>query len=109
MSGIKPNSLTSAMPYVKVNGMETTDQCVAMDKAGRIVLPKPVRERLHLLPGTEFELHIEPGFIKLTPHAQEPALASKDGVLVHQGNPTGDLAQAVEEMRKQRLREVGGM
>jgi hypothetical protein len=41
--------------------------------------------------------------------ATAPSLISKDGVWVHQGDPTGDLVQVVEQMREQRIRAAGGM
>lgn len=89
--------------------MKIKDRCVAVDKAGRIVLPKPIREQLHLLPGSELEIHVGPHVLTLTPRGTEPTLVSKEGVWVHQGDPSGDLVQAVEQMREQRIREAGGM
>lgn len=40
---------------------------VTMDRAGRIVIPKDVRERLGLQPDTEYELTIEGDEIRLSP------------------------------------------
>ena len=97
------------MPYGIKNGMKIKNRLVAVDKAGRIVLPKPVREQLHLLPGSELEIHVVPHALTLTLRNTEPALVSKDGIWVHQGDPTGDLVQAVEKMREQRIREAGGI
>ena len=40
---------------------------VTMDRAGRVVIPKDVRERLGLQPDTEYELTIEGDEIRLSP------------------------------------------
>jgi AbrB family looped-hinge helix DNA binding protein len=42
---------------------------VTMDPAGRIVLPKPVRDQLHLDAGVELELVIEGWTLRLEPAA----------------------------------------
>jgi len=46
-----------------INGMTT----VKIDKAGRIVLPKPVRERFHLREGSELELEERSDGLTLRP------------------------------------------
>lgn len=38
-----------------------------MDRAGRIVLPKPVRDQLHLDPGSEFDLVVDGWSLRLEP------------------------------------------
>jgi AbrB family looped-hinge helix DNA binding protein len=42
---------------------------VTMDRAGRIVLPKPVRDQLHLDTGAEFELVVDGWSLRLEPAA----------------------------------------
>ena len=39
-----------SMPHGKINGMK-----LHLDKSGRVVLPKPLRQRLGLRAGTTFE------------------------------------------------------
>ncbi len=67
---------------------------VKTDKSGRIVVPKPLRDRLGLKPDMELEVH---------EHA--------DGVLlrVHQGTAqaNADWARVLEDVREERLRAVG--
>jgi len=61
-----------------VNGMR-----VAMDKAGRIVLPKRVRDALGLQPGVELELLEEDGRVVLEPPAVPMRLVRRGkGVVV---------------------------
>jgi len=52
------------MAYFMTNGMT-----VRIDRAGRIVLPKPLRDRLALRSGTELEIHESAEGILLKPLA----------------------------------------
>lgn len=74
-----------------------------LDRFGRVVLPKRVREALGLAPGTALRVEEAAGALHLRPLAEEPPLAEKDGVLVFVGKPTGDLERAVREHRELRL------
>lgn len=56
---------------------------VAIDGAGRIVVPKALRERLRLQPGTELDLRVEAGSLVATPVGRpEIVLVEEDGRLV---------------------------
>lgn len=84
---------------------------LTIDKAGRVVLPKPVRDRLGLRPGAELDLQVEAdGELRLRSRRDEPALAVVDGVLVHRGQASADFDwnAAVEGERGERLRNVAG-
>lgn len=78
-----------------------------MDGAGRVVLPKRVRDRLHLRAGAQLELEIEGEYVRLRPVALGPALAKEDGWWVHRGEPErgADLASAVDRHRQERVEE----
>jgi AbrB family looped-hinge helix DNA binding protein len=58
-----------------------------MDAAGRIVMPKPLRDRLGLTPDTELEAVEQSGGVLLRPVEQRPSLIKVDGLWVHQGMP----------------------
>ena len=77
-----------------------------VDAAGRVVLPQPVRKRFHLTPGSRLEIDVEPDGIRLRPTTPAPSLTDEDGLLVHEGEPTGDLLHAVEEARALRDEQV---
>jgi len=79
---------------------------LAIDRAGRIVVPKTIRDRLGLRPGTELELSTSGDTLHLRPARQQPALLQIRGVWVHQGVAEGDLTKAVEEARNARIREL---
>ena len=47
---------------------------VTIDRAGRIVVPKPVREDLALQPGSELELEVDNGDIRLSSTHEPPRI-----------------------------------
>ena len=91
------------MPSAIVDGMK---KLLKVDAAGRVVLPQPVRKRFHLTPGSQLEIDVEPDGIRLRPKTPAPSLTDEDGLLVHEGEPTGDLLHAVEQARALRDEQV---
>lgn len=84
---------------------------VKVDQAGRIVLPKKMRDRLGLRKDSELEIEESAEGIFLKPVEQQSGLVrDKDGWLVHTGRPVGriDWDRIVEEDREARMREIGG-
>jgi AbrB family looped-hinge helix DNA binding protein len=81
--------------------METT-----LDRFGRVIIPKGVRDRLGLEPGAVLEVHDTGGEILLRPHLAQPSLVKKGRVLVYTGktgSATGDALRAVREGRLKKL------
>jgi AbrB family looped-hinge helix DNA binding protein len=76
-----------------------------MDKAGRIVIPKPLREELHLEPGDTLELESGGEHITLRPARGSGPLQNEHGIWVlHTGEPlpasaTDDLLHQIREER----------
>lgn len=64
---------------------------VTIDKLGRVVLPKRIRDRFHLVPGTRLELEVEGEGIRLLAANQAATLVKKGGILVHHGSGQVDL------------------
>jgi AbrB family looped-hinge helix DNA binding protein len=81
-----------------------------LDKLGRVVLPKPLRARYGLRPGTELEVSEGAQEFALRPARLGPSLINDHGVWVHQGVPQGevDFDKALREDREERLRQLGG-
>jgi AbrB family looped-hinge helix DNA binding protein len=82
------------------DGMKTT-----IDKAGRVVIPAPVRERAGLAPGTELDVSLDDLGIRLQRVAPGPRLVRVGRRLVarprvtSQARPSLDVAALVEEER----------
>jgi AbrB family looped-hinge helix DNA binding protein len=81
---------------------------VAMDKVGRIVIPKSVREKLHLQPGDEFEISHGDAGLTLTPVRPRARMINRNGVWVRTtGKPsTYDPSAEVEKSREERSQQL---
>ena len=77
---------------------------VHIDKAGRLVLPKAVRQQLGLTPDTALELVPGPDGVLLRPITEKPSMRQVDGLWVHQGvaSPTADWSRVVDSVRDER-------
>lgn len=79
-----------------------------MDKAGRVVFPKPLRKRLGV--GSEMELEAveQAGGILLRPLMQKPSMILVDGLWIHQGaaEPGADWEHVLDEIREERTQAV---
>jgi AbrB family looped-hinge helix DNA binding protein len=53
-----------------------------IDQAGRVVLPKPIRDALGLLPGTKVDITAYGAGAQLVPTGRTARLVDEDGVLV---------------------------
>jgi len=78
--------------------METT-----LDRFGRVVIPKRVREDLGLQPGAVLQVKQDDRKIFMEPVQEEPRIVVKKGVLVFQGTATGDIEGAIKDHREKRL------
>ena len=81
--------------------METT-----LDRFGRIVIPKDVRDNMGLEVGTILQIEKEGKKIVLHPVQGEPQIIEKKGILVFTGTAIGDVAGAMHEHRKSRLKRM---
>jgi AbrB family looped-hinge helix DNA binding protein len=77
-----------------------------MDRFGRVVVPKDIRDRLGLRPGAEVDIDEKGNEVVLKPVEHEPSLMVKKGILVYSGNATGDVSGAVQAHREERLKKV---
>jgi len=83
---------------------------VKIDRAGRIVVPKPVRDRLGLVPDSELELEEQADGFHVRPVVEESSWEMKDGILVHKGRAEHpiDVLKIIEEDREERIRHIIG-
>ena len=81
-----------------------------IDRAGRIVVPKPIRDRLGLQPGSALELEETPDGLRIRAQEHAASLTKKDGFLVYTGElpPGFDVLHAIERDREDRIRKMRG-
>lgn len=82
-----------------------------IDKAGRVILPKPVRDRLGLHEGSDLEMVETPEGVMLKPVEACPSMVKKQGLWVHTGKvpPGFDVLQAIRDDREDRMRKLSGL
>jgi AbrB family looped-hinge helix DNA binding protein len=73
-----------------------------MDRAGRLVLPKPVREQLQLEPGEPLELESFDDHIVLRPVRGNASMCKKQGVWVFRGGAPLKASAVRETIRRVR-------
>ena len=95
------------MPFSMVYGI-VYGMTLRIDKSGRIVVPKPLRERLGLKPDMELEAVEQPGGVLLRPVEQRPSMIKVDGLWVHQGvaQPGAAWDRVLEDIREERIQSV---
>jgi len=77
-----------------------------IDKAGRVTLPKRLREQLHLAPGATLDLESEGEKITMRPIRAKAILAKEYSVWVYQGGLGDDsIPELIDREREERLRE----
>lgn len=88
--------------------MKTT---VTLDKAGRVVLPKTLRDELHLAPGDTIDLMVEGEGVTLRPRRTVPPLQKERGVWVFRiGEPLTamETRETLRGIRERRARRDAG-
>jgi AbrB family looped-hinge helix DNA binding protein len=94
------------IPYAILNGMR-----LRIDKAGRVILPKPLRDRLGLHEGSDLEMTETPEGVLLKPAEQQPSVVKKQGLWVYTGKlpPGFDSVKAIRDDREDRIRKLAGL
>jgi len=80
---------------------------ISIDKAGRVVVPKLLREKLGLEPGDDLLVESEGDTITLRPLRPQSTMVKKFGIWVHNGTlPHGfDIVEFIDQEREKRARE----
>lgn len=83
-------------------------QTVSLDKAGRLVLPKGIRDELRLSPGDTLEIETEGERITLRPTRPRPALQKEQGIWVLRTGeplPASVTSETLRQVRQDRDRQ----
>ena len=86
-------------------------KAISLDKAGRVVLPKDLRDKLRLEAGDELLVEETGEQIILRPVRAQPTLKKERGVWVYQGQREAEqsnesLPDLIDAAREKRLREL---
>lgn len=94
------------MPFAIFNGMKSI--VLTLDQAGRVVLPKRLRERFRLRAGSRLEVVVGDEELTLRPIGQSPTLSQEHGWWVHTGapDPGSELEDAVRRHRDERIEDL---
>jgi AbrB family looped-hinge helix DNA binding protein len=71
-----------------------------IDGAGRVVIPKPLRDRAGLRPGQEVEVIETDGRIEIEPASKEVRLVERDGFLAAEVEDDDGEPLTVEQVRE---------
>ena len=89
----------------------TMNNKVTLDRAGRVVLPKSLRDELHVSPGDTLDLSVQGDEVTLRPRRSSSPLQKKQGVWVFSaGKPmaSDETAAALRSVRDRRDRHNAG-
>ncbi|MEX0673955.1 MAG: AbrB/MazE/SpoVT family DNA-binding domain-containing protein [Gaiellaceae bacterium] len=76
----------------------------SIDRLGRVVVPKPIRDRLHLRGGERLDVEERDGVIEIRPAATEVTLVeTPEGPVAHAGE---ELPPLTDEMVRDVLEQV---
>ena len=78
-----------------------------VDRFGRVVVPKTIRDRHGIGPGCEVEIEDSGENIVLRVLSDYPGLVEKDGILVFRGRAAGDMESVVRSLREDRFKKLG--
>lgn len=84
---------------------------IEVDKLGRFVIPKKLREALHLQPGDKLEAHTDGERLTLEPLRLPKGLVQTEGRCVFDGGAKlhADINELIDEDRRRRAEYVAGL
>jgi AbrB family looped-hinge helix DNA binding protein len=79
---------------------------LTLDQAGRVLIPKTLRQKLHLDPGDILQLESEEDEITLRPLRPKALPKKEHGVWVYQGEPSdASIPDMIDRNREKHIRE----
>ena len=100
------NTWTNGILYGILDGMRNGTM-VSIDSAGRLVLPKSIREAAGIVAAAQLEIRLtEDGAIELRPRARDVRIEERKGVYVAVPSESSDpLTEADVELTRDRIRK----
>ena len=77
-----------------------------LDKFGRVLIPKKVREHLGINTETSINIVDEGTRIIIEPISKQEPLVEKNGLLIYTGKIQGDIESVVKNNRSQRMQNL---
>ena len=77
-----------------------------IDKFGRVVIPKRIRNNLGLYPNMELDIIEGMGSVTIHPKPEEPFIVNKGGVLVVRAKLTGSVEDFIGKDRRDRVKHI---
>ena len=81
---------------------------LTIDRFGRMVLPKSMRDGLGLSAGDRVQAEVSQGAITLRPVSRTDCTSREGRVLVFTGKAVGDIGGTLASVRETRLNRAGG-
>ena len=79
---------------------------LTLDQAGRVLIPKSLRQELQLDPGDTLQLESQGDEIILRPVRPQPSLTKEYGVWVYRGGPAdASITDLIDRDRQRHIRE----
>ena len=109
-SGPRRGEALAWLPNLATIYQEDLAMTLQIDQLGRVVIPKRLRDRLGLAPGTRLLVEERSDGLYLSPVHESGGLVERDGFLVATGevDDPDALIDAVERGRRERDRAVWG-
>ena len=79
---------------------------LTLDRFGRMVLPKSLRDDLGLSQGDQFDVDERDGGVWLRPVRTQDPVTRKDGLLVFIGEANGDMERSLADHRRTRIKRA---
>lgn len=79
-----------------------------LDEFGKISLPQEIISELQLKPGMSLVIEEIDGKMSLEPISEEPELINENGILVVRPKITGDVQDALQRDRQERIDKIIG-
>ena len=79
-----------------------------IDRSGRIVVPKTLRDRLGFKPDTAIAAIEQPDGVLLKRVEEQPSMIKVDGLLVHRGvpEPGANWERVLDDVREERIDSI---